>query len=242
MHASTSRSEGDPDTVAGQQPKRKRGRPRDASIDQRIIDAATVVYAERGWTGFNFDVIARRAKVSKDAIYRRYESPVALLLACFAGSRLPEPNRREAALPPNADIRDFLKAVGADHLFGYSHDTGFDYLRVYVEAKHHPEVLEAFLKDRTSVNVARIRGTVRAAIAEGLLPEAESPTAILDAIIGGVAMHVMVTPPELREQMVHRADAYLDELVDLILRGCGYDFSQSVPIAPFHQPVDAART
>jgi AcrR family transcriptional regulator len=211
-------------------PKRA-GRPRDAEIDQRIIDAATAVYAERGWTGFNFDVISRRANVSKDAIYRRYETPVDLLLASWSGAQVPELHRFEIGLPPEADIRDFLIAVGADHFASYSAETGFDYLRVHIEAKHHPEVLEAFLRDRSSVNVTRIRGTVRAAIVAGLLPDAVSPTAILDALIGGVAMHVMVTPPNMRDRMIRGADVYLEQLADLILRGCGYDFeADPVPI------------
>lgn len=215
--------------------KPRRGRPRNADIDQRIIDAATAVYAERGWTGFNFDVISRRAGVSKDAMYRRYETPMDLLLASWSGAQIPEHHRSEAGLPDEADIRDYLLAVGADHFASYTSETGFDYLRVHIEAKHHPEVFEAFLRDRSSVNVTRIRGTVRAAIEAKVLPDAESPTAILDALIGGVAMHVMVTPPSMRARMLKNADSYLAELVDLILRGCGYDFEQSVPVIPLRR-------
>lgn len=217
---------------------RKRGRPRDLEIDQRIIDAATAVYAERGWTGFNFDVVSRRAGVSKDAIYRRYETAMDLLLASWSGAQVPELHRFETGLGPDADLRDFLIAVGADHFASYSSETGFDYLRVHIEAKHHPEVLEAFLQDRSSVNVTRIRGTVRAAILAGLLPEAASPTAILDALIGGVAMHVMVTPPNMRTRMVEGADAYLEQLADLVLRGSGYDFdAPPVPIVQLRRGV-----
>src|SRR5262249_5011364 len=105
-------SDVDTPAVRATERKRKRGRPRDRGIDERIIHAATAVYAERGWTGFNFDVIARRAGVSKDAIYRRYESPVALLLASWSGARLPEHPQRQNALAADADIRDFLMAVG----------------------------------------------------------------------------------------------------------------------------------
>lgn len=221
-------------------PRARRGRPRNTDIDQRIIDAAIAVYAERGWTGFNFESVSRRGNVSKDAIYRRYETPMDLLLASWSGAQVPEQHRFEAGLDDSADLRDFLIAVGADHFASYSSDTGFDYLRIHIEAKHHPEVLEAFVRDRSSANVTRIRGTVRAAIDHGILPHAQSPTAILDALIGGVAMHVMVTPPGLRERMIAGADAYLAELVDLILRGGGYDFSTSVPIVPLRR-VAAAR-
>lgn len=56
----------------------------------------------------------------------------------------------------------------------------------------------------------------------GLLPYATSPTAVL----GGVVMHVLATPPDLSEKMLAGAPGYLAELVDLVLRGCGYDFGE----------------
>ena len=62
----------------------RRGRRRDADVDRRILDVARAVYAERGWAGFNFDVVAHQARVSKDAIYRRYTSRIDLLLSTMA--------------------------------------------------------------------------------------------------------------------------------------------------------------
>jgi AcrR family transcriptional regulator len=198
----------------------RRGRPRDAAIGDRILAAAKAVYAERGWSGFNFDAVARRAKVSKDAIYRRYGSQIELLMASWSESE--ETHRYELALSADADIRDYLLAVAKDHFVMYTGATRFEYLRVYIEAKHNPELLEAFHRDRSSQTVSRVRGAVREAMHAGTLPLAVSPTAVIDAVIGGVAMHVMVTPPDLHEKMVAGGDAYLAELVDLVLRGCGY--------------------
>ncbi len=59
-------------------------------------------------------------------------------------------------------------------------------------------------------------------MAAGELPELEAPTALLDAIVGGVAMHVMVTPPPLRSKMLAEAPDYLATLVGMALRGSGY--------------------
>lgn len=188
------------------------------------MDAAAEVYAERGWTGFNFDVVARRAKVSKDAIYRRYDDTVGLLLASWSGVNRVETHHFESeAMAAGVGIRDYLLAVAKDHFAAYSGEYGFDHLRVYVEAKHHPEVLGAFLSERSFSNIARIRRTVNDAMASGVLPDAPSATVILDAIIGGVAMHVMVTPPDLRARMIERSPKYISELVDMVLRGAGYD-------------------
>jgi hypothetical protein len=39
-------------------------------------------------------------------------------------------------------------------------------------------------------------------------------------------MHVLATPPDLKDKMLAGAPGYLLELVDLVLRGCGYDFGE----------------
>lgn len=58
-----------------------RGRPRDPGLEARVFDTAMAIYAEAGWTGFNFDAIARRAGVGKAALYRRWPRPDLLLAA-----------------------------------------------------------------------------------------------------------------------------------------------------------------
>jgi AcrR family transcriptional regulator len=58
----------------------KRGRPRDPSVDQAILDAARSVVAAKGFTGASMDEIARRAGVGKDTLYRRWKSKEDLVL------------------------------------------------------------------------------------------------------------------------------------------------------------------
>src|ERR1700712_2259960 len=96
------------------------GRPRDTDIDDRILVAAAEVWAERGWTGFNFDVIAKRASVSKDAIYRRYSVPLVLLVASWNGPPGEARRRHEYSVPETASIGDYLVAVARDHLEMFS--------------------------------------------------------------------------------------------------------------------------
>jgi AcrR family transcriptional regulator len=56
-----------------------RGRPRDPALDRKIFDVAIALYGEEGWGGFNFQVIARLAGVSKNRFYRRWLSKGAFL-------------------------------------------------------------------------------------------------------------------------------------------------------------------
>lgn len=203
-------------------PGARRGRPRSADIDHRILEFAWAVYAERGWAGFNFDVVASRAKVSKDAIYRRFTTKVALLLAAMNAGR------RQSQVSVEQDIRSYLLALAHEHFHRYVADNGFGVLRIFVEAKGNPELLDAYHRERSAPDVLAARSRVRVAIESRELSAASSPTAVLDAVLGGVVMHVMATPPELHSQMIADADQFLAELVDLVLRGAGYEADGSV--------------
>jgi AcrR family transcriptional regulator len=198
---------------------RRRGRRRDADVDRRILSVARAVYAERGWAGFNFDVIAHQARVSKDAIYRRYTSKIDLLLSTMARAAA-----EHVPVVPQADTRAYLIAAANRYLEDFVSGHGLNSLRIFVEAPQNPELLEAFHRERAAPVVVQTRAAIRAAIDAGLLPNVTSPTAVLDAILGGVVMHVLATPPELREKMLASARDYVVELVDLVLSGCGYDF------------------
>ena len=50
------------------------GRPRDSTVDARVMEAALVAIHEEGLAGLTIDEIAQRAGVSKATIYRRWDS------------------------------------------------------------------------------------------------------------------------------------------------------------------------
>lgn len=55
------------------------GRPRDARVDQQIVDATLAELGERGFAGATIESIAHRAGVGKATIYRRWPNRDALL-------------------------------------------------------------------------------------------------------------------------------------------------------------------
>lgn len=55
------------------------GRPRDPAVDQKVLRAALALFIEHGFAGASIDKIARRAKVARTSIYRRWSSREALL-------------------------------------------------------------------------------------------------------------------------------------------------------------------
>jgi AcrR family transcriptional regulator len=57
----------------------RRGRPRDPSIDARVLAATTELLAERGYSATTVQEVARRAGVPASAIYRRWPSRLDLI-------------------------------------------------------------------------------------------------------------------------------------------------------------------
>lgn len=63
---------------------RKPGRPRDAAVGERVLDAALELLHDEGFSGLTIEGIADRAGVSKATIYRRWESKETLLVDAVA--------------------------------------------------------------------------------------------------------------------------------------------------------------
>lgn len=65
------------------QQRPKRGRPRDATLDARILDAALALMAQGGLRACTIDAVAVRAEVPKSTIYRRWPSKDELQVAAL---------------------------------------------------------------------------------------------------------------------------------------------------------------
>ena len=85
---------------------RPRGRPRSATADQAIRDAAVELFAERGFEGVSVEDVAERAGVSRATIYRRYPSKVDLIVeagGCLASD--------DIAFPDTGNLGDDLHGL-----------------------------------------------------------------------------------------------------------------------------------
>lgn len=63
------------------------GRPRSAEIDKALEAAALALFAEGGLAAVNFDQVARRAKLTRAAIYRRWKTREALVVSALQSFR-----------------------------------------------------------------------------------------------------------------------------------------------------------
>ena len=110
----------------------KSGRPRDPDMESRVFAAALAVYAEAGWSGFSFDVVARAAGVGKHAMYLRWSTREALLVAALEDSIVAVPDLDRGSL------RDDLLHLLTSMLHSLSGPSGLAPLRVLLEAHAAP--------------------------------------------------------------------------------------------------------
>lgn len=199
-------------------PVTTRGRPRDAVVDRKIIEAARHIYAERGWAGFNFGAVCKAAGVSKDAMYRRYSSREDLLTAALQEDPIP------IDFDGDADLRDQLIEIAGRALSAFASPAGIIPFRAFVDAARNPEVGELFYGKVAAAHVRYMYDVTNRAITEGRFATLNRPTAFIDALLGGLVMHVLATPPDKRARMAATADDFVRDHVDLLLRGVGYDF------------------
>ncbi|MCE6993422.1 TetR/AcrR family transcriptional regulator [Saccharothrix sp. S26] len=117
----------------------QRGRPRDASRDDALRQAALEVMAEVGYRALTMDAVAARARAGKATIYRRWESKLDLVIdTCtqLAQQNLAEPDTGSLA----GDLRDFLSAFAAF----LSGPIGKAAQALVGELPHEPELAAAF--------------------------------------------------------------------------------------------------
>ncbi|WP_033438422.1 TetR/AcrR family transcriptional regulator [Saccharothrix sp. NRRL B-16314] len=117
----------------------QRGRPRDASRDDALRQAALEVMAEVGYRALTMDAVAARARAGKATIYRRWESKLDLVIdTCtqLAQQNLAEPDTGSLA----GDLREFLSAFAAF----LSGPIGKAAQALVGELPHEPELATAF--------------------------------------------------------------------------------------------------
>lgn len=78
---------------------------------QRIIDAAMVCFADRGYEGATNKEIATRARITHGAIYHYFNSKAELFVACAEAVTAKSDERYEAAARGEASLRDRLDAL-----------------------------------------------------------------------------------------------------------------------------------
>lgn len=138
-----------------------RGRPRDRSIDDGVLEAALAELASKGYAGFSLSSVAEAAGTTRPAIYRRWQGKQALVVDAVA--RLAESEPPAVTGDPFADLvaelenfRRCISEAGSLPLVGLM-------LGDEVDDAVRATYLERIVAPRRS----RIRALLRAGIARG---------------------------------------------------------------------------
>jgi AcrR family transcriptional regulator len=166
------------------------GRRRDPTIDERLMRAARALYAREGWAGFHFEGVARTAGVSKDAVYRRYPDAQALLLEALSAQSV-------ARLADDLPIEDALLAFACDAFAYFAGGDGYANLRVHLDARQYPEILEQYRVRVLEPQMRHAVGVLERARDNGELHPDTSCTAVFEALAGAVMFHALSSPPRL---------------------------------------------
>lgn len=195
-------------TTTGEPGAPRRGRPRTAGLDDRVLEATRQSIAEHGYPATTVDGIATRAGVSKGSIYRRWPAKGVLVYdACVAANdELPQ-------VIDTGDIRADLLAVAHLASGPPSGTAGAEVVsHILADAATDPDLMEMlrvrFFLPRSDAIVRRVAVAVeRGELTSGIDPQ------LVPAVLTGALQYTR------RVRSRSLTDEELEHLVDMVLGG-----------------------
>ena len=164
------------------------GRPRQAAVDQAIVEAAQALLLANGYPGVSVEGVAARAGVAKTTVYRRWPSKAELVFeAAIHHSRLgPAPDtgslRGDLAAVVTLVVRSLSRPVAAAAVPGLIADMRAD-------AKLRVRVMDRFV----GAEREWILAILARAAGRGEIPGKVDPDLVLDLLIGPVFSRLFLT-------------------------------------------------
>jgi AcrR family transcriptional regulator len=206
-------------------------------LRQRLVAAASEVFAEKGYGGAGVAEIARRAGVTTGAIYSRYRGKDELLAEAIEGSTSDELDRLFTDHRFEGRMEDILRIAGS-HLVARSTPTdevdrrapGL-LLESFVAARREP-ALRAFLRQRMLDRRSRLADIVAAAQADGGIDpdlDTESLVTFCHAVALGFLLLEVLDPP-----LPDPADweALIGRLLSAVGDPSAFDEPPAAPVPP----------
>lgn len=189
--------------------KPRPGRPRDKTIDRRIMEASLNCYSRVGWSSFTFEAVAREAGVGKPALYLRWNSREALLAASFSELSLPFMAHDRGSLAD--DLRDWMASL---YRF-WDSTVGLTFARLQVEYHFHAELSSIYFE--VSGRLARAaREIIHRAIDRGELSPKVRVNLALEVVNGAVFSRLTNIPHRFKSRSLSNFDQLSDALIRMI--------------------------
>jgi AcrR family transcriptional regulator len=197
-----------PPVVEADVPARAAGRPRDERVDRDVLDATRALLIEVGYSALTIDAIARRARVSRPAIYRRWRSKAQLV--------------HEVVFPvDDADLRagetgDFavdLRTIIASTLEVFSRPEVLAAVPgLLAEQRDDPELRNQLVRRLEADERERFAALVDRAVARGDARPGVRGDVLFDAFVGAALFRVSAAAPDELD-----IGEYASHLTDLLL-------------------------
>jgi AcrR family transcriptional regulator len=188
---------------------RRKGRPRDASADERILAAAAQLILTRGFDNMTVDEVAATARAGKATVYRRWAGKEDLAFAALEqlySTQLPVPN--------TGILREDLRIATRQALEFSSSETGRAYMRMTVAESLRDPRVGALYTAAFEGQEAAAREMFQRGIDRGELRPDFRMDAAVDWFAGMMILYAVIDRP------VPSPDE-ADELIDFMLEGIG---------------------
>src|SRR5882724_4002690 len=98
---------------ASGRPRETGGRPRNAALGERILEATRALLAEHGYQGLSIGAVARAAGTTRPSVYLRFAGKQDLATRAIAGMHVADPLRTTADVHADlvAELKHFRTAV-----------------------------------------------------------------------------------------------------------------------------------
>jgi AcrR family transcriptional regulator len=170
-------------------PARSPGRPRDADVDAAILGAAVDLLIERGVEGTTIEEVAKRARVTRPTVYRRFPDKNRMLVAAIHMAHVGQQTMPE--LPQSPDVEQML-SLWAQALCEPRRRSLIR--RLMTTLPYHPDLREAYWNASLKHRDAWIRAVLAQARDRGDFPADADIEIIQQILAGAVATHVTTFP------------------------------------------------
>lgn len=193
-------------------PPRSTGRPRDTRIDRAVLDAVSTVLDAEGYQALAIEDVARRAGVSKPAVYRRWPSREHLALAELR-------RRLEIVDPPDTqctlcDLHESLSLFAQ----AFTRVGAATLARLLADAARDDELRAELLAALVEPPRRAVLRTLARARDRGDLDAELDVSLTVDALSSLVFYRLLFGPAPLSE-------AEIEDAVTTLLRGIARDFA-----------------
>lgn len=186
---------------------RRKGRPRDAGADERILAAAAELILLRGYDNMTVDEVAARAKAGKATVYRRWAGKEDLAFAAIEqlyGSEFPLPNTGTIV----GDLREaFTQALGF-----VSSEAGKAYLRMTISESLRDERLRLLYTSAHNTQEAAAREMFQRGIDRGELRDDFRIDFAVSWFSGLLVLNTITAKPQPSVDEI-------DAMIDFLMRG-----------------------